>query len=121
MRSDRWGQMLLRRNVRRIWPLLSRCLRSLRQVREPVFLSHILADGVTYGHADDLTHFLAHSLRLWWRLRTDHHCCPPPRRRSPIARLRTFTITITMVIAMCVCARLFKPFYAPSIEGSCTY
>ena len=115
------GQLLLRRAVRRQWRLLSRCLRTLRQVRESVFLSHFLAYGGTYGHADYLTHFLAHTLRLRWRLRTDHHCCPPPRHRPPIARLRTFTITITMVIAMCVCARLFKPFYAPSIEGSCTY
>ena len=28
-------------------------------MRESVFLSHFLADGGTYGHADDLTHFLA--------------------------------------------------------------
>ena len=85
------GPLLLRRALCRQWRLLSRRLRSLRQVR-----------------------------RLW-RLRTDHHCCLPPRHRPQIARLRSFTITITMVIAMCVCARLFKPFYAPSIEGSCTY
>ena len=48
-------------------------------------------------------------VRRLWR-QDDHHCWPPPRHRAPITRLRTFTITITMVIAMCVCAHLLSHF-----------